>query len=395
MARTALTDDIILRASADPAGLREKLPCYLWDTTQRGFAARVSPEGKITFVFKVVVAKSPIWENLGVFPDITLEKARDKARIFKQAVDDGKYPSKHKLKPIRWKALVTKFEDSHYEGLAKKTVDNYKSVVTLHIKPAFENKMAHMITHLDVKLLYVSMSKKPRQANVVLGLIKKIFDFAEGCDHIEMMTNPVVKLEKLSLRKYEENARDRYITTEEMEKLAKALKTMEKEGWKQFTDIFKVAYIMGGRISEVLGMRWDSIDVEKQIIDWEESKTGEIQKVLTDALFEVISKIDRLDESPFVFPSFSGSESGHVVDLKRPWKRMLELAQVHNLTRHDLRHNFGNEAADMNMCLQQVSVLLGHKNVESSGRYSKHKNPNTINRRANKLSGRLANKLKA
>ena len=390
--RLPLSDDLLKSLAADPGQLNESLPTYIWDTNELGLGVRLLKTGRLTFVYKRTVNKDDIWDRFGPYPKINLAQATELAAKNNLRIEDGRKPRERKLIPKRWGPLVDKFEKEHCKGLKAKTIENYKSLFRSHIRPAFIKKFAHEVTDSDVRDRYFSMSDMPRQANVWLGKVRAIFERAEGWGHIELMSNPVVLLEKQKMKTFVDGVRDRKIEPDEMDRLAVALQEMDEEGWHQFVAIFKTTYFSGARIGEVLSMEWESINLEKEEISWLDTKGGPTKKVLTDALFTVLRGLPRHEGSPYVFPSLDNSESGHVVDIKRPWKKLLEKARVTNLTRHDLRHNFGDEAADQNLCLQAVAALLGQRHATSAERYTK--TSRTANaRNAKKVSNRLSQKL--
>ena len=389
MAVMELTDDIVSSLHLNPAINEKILPQYAWDTTTKGFGVRLLANLSRVFVFKTTLNGKPWWEPLGDWPTIKVEEARKKVQEFKKRIHTGESPSSFRLKPILWGDLLDKFEDLHYAELSEKTVNNYKSVISCHIRERWEKKLAHEITFEDIHSLYKSMKNIPRQANVALMLLEIIFERAEGWTHREYLSNPVVMARKQGLRSYPENVRDRKLSKDELGRLGTALKKMDEDKWKQFANIFRVLFLSGGRLNEILALRWDMIKLDEEIIAWEESKTGKMEKVLTEALFDVIKQIPRFEGSPYVFPSTRNSTSGHVIDIKRPWIKLLELAKIDDFTRHDLRHNYGKATSDDNFCLQITAALLGHKDVRSTGRYSK---PGTESTRkaANKIGRSLS-----
>jgi integrase len=203
-----------------------------------------------------------------------------------------------------------------------------------------------------------------------------------------MGSNPVSMLTKAGYKPFREASRNRPLEDAELSRLGQALVAMEAEGYGQFCDFVRVLYFSGARRGEVLGLSWEWIDEERKVITWPDSKTGETSKPLNDAVFEVLAGIPRFKGVPWVFPS-TESESGHLEDIKRPWKRLLKLSQINDLTRHDLRHNVGNQAADGGENLQTVAALLGHRQTSTSERYSKTRGLAASNRLGATLKRKL------
>jgi integrase len=74
-------------------------------------------------------------------------------------------------------------------------------------------------------------------------------------------------------------------------------------------------------------------------------------------------------EHPYVLPG--DAEGKPIQDLRKFWRRLLKAAGIVNLTRHDLRHAHGNEAAGLGLNMQTTAALLGHHDPHTTARYSK------------------------
>ena len=60
----------------------------------------------------------------------------------------------------------------------------------------------------------------------------------------------------------------------------------------------------------------------------------------------------------YVFPGAGGT--GHVVELKRAWRRLTKAAEITGLRIHDLRHSFASQLVSGGASLPLVGALLGH-----------------------------------
>lgn len=74
--------------------------------------------------------------------------------------------------------------------------------------------------------------------------------------------------------------------------------------------------------------------------------------------------------SPWVFPS-RGS-TGHLVDLKVAWKKLLKRAGLEgsDLRQHDLRRTLGSWQAAAGSSLPIIGKSLGHKSLDATEVYS-------------------------
>ena len=368
-----------LPALAAAAGLT--LPALYWDPVAKGLGVRLNRGGSIAWVMKMRIGGKPHWETLGEWPQVKPKPARAAHDAMKTRLRQGTDPRQDRYTPIFWPDLVDKFEADHLPNLKEKTQENYRSILRLHIRPAFPGKLAQEIVDADVRTFHKALGKtgKTRQANVCLGLLRMIFNRAEAWKHRPLNSNPVDLLRKGNYRPFPEASRQRPLEDDELIRLGLALGEMDAQGYGQFCNFVRVLYFSGARRGEVLGLSWDWINVDRKMISWPDSKTGQTSKPLNDALFEVLANIPRFQDVPWVFPS-GESASGHLEDIKRPWKLMLKLAGIEDLTRHDLRHNVGNQAAELGENLQTVAALLGHKQTATTERYSKAKGLDASNR---------------
>jgi integrase len=188
---------------------------------------------------------------------------------------------------------------------------------------------------------------------------------------------------------------------------------MESSGKESMYPIAAVRLLVftGRRLREILDLEWSQVDLEGRNLLIERHKTdgkvGVLKTPLNDPALEVLQSLPRMTyinkegkevSHPFVLP---GDEPGKPIqDIRKFWGRMVKLAgleqvekesgELTTLRRHDLRHAHGNAAADLDMTLQSVAALLGHKDAHTSARYSK-----TGENRALSASQKVSGSLKA
>lgn len=393
MAKLDLTDKTLKRLHEVMAEAGIEPPVVYWDSATPGLSVRVWKTGAIVWTFKGRVGGRQVMKRLGEWPAMRAEAARAKVLGWRDDIRSGENPIPVRFTPKTWDDVLDKFEGEHLPTLKPKTQESYKSAIRVHLRGAFGDRITvQAITHSDVRDLYMRIGGggKERTANVVLMLLKMIFDRCEYWGFRPVASNPVAHLRKGSFKAFTGgNERERELTDDELERIGAALAQMEAGGYMQFVAFVRVLLFSGARRGEALALRWDRIDEARKTIRWDDTKTGRTKKPLNDALFEVLAGLPRLEDCPWVFPSDS-SESGHLEDIKRPWKRLLELAKVEDLRRHDLRHNLGNVAADEGLNMQTVASLLGHKDTGTTERYSKtHRGLDASNRVTGKIKAKL------
>jgi integrase len=135
------------------------------------------------------------------------------------------------------------------------------------------------------------------------------------------------------------------------------------------------------RQGEILGLRWDWIDFEKNFISIPQSNTKSkkerkipintvLRLLLNERKFATESK-EFVFPSPKVNPKPSRQEKEkHLAWVKRSFKTACKKAGIENLRFHDLRHTAATRLVEAGIPLHAVAKLLGHSTVRVTERYS-------------------------
>ncbi len=160
--------------------------------------------------------------------------------------------------------------------------------------------------------------------------------------------------------------KERVLTTEEERRLLDVCP-------KYLKDAIQLALNTGMRRGEILGLRWDWIDFNENLITLPQTNTKnqEMRKVPVNQLIRKILLERKLlsGGSDFVFPS-EESRTGHIYWLNRSFKRACRLADIEGLRFHDFRHTAATRLVESGIPLHAVAKLLGHSTVKITERYS-------------------------
>ncbi len=140
---------------------------------------------------------------------------------------------------------------------------------------------------------------------------------------------------------------------------------LETESDNNFKDFIHLCLLTGQRKSNVLAMRWADIDFTSRTwtIPGEKMKNGQsLVLALSQSEIDLLEKRRKLGE--WVFPG-SGS-TGHYVEPKRAWHRLLNRAQIENLHIHDLRRSLASFMANAGADVSLIKSALNHKDIQTT-----------------------------
>jgi len=127
------------------------------------------------------------------------------------------------------------------------------------------------------------------------------------------------------------------------------------------------------RRSEILSIRIENIDLEKRVIYVPHAKSGAREQPITGNLVKFLQGYIEAakPEQEWLFPS-DKSRSGHVMNLEKPWKRVVKAAGLDPkvIVRHTLRHTAITHLVQAGVDLPTVQRISGHKTLSMVVRYS-------------------------
>ena len=174
--------------------------------------------------------------------------------------------------------------------------------------------------------------------------------------------NPV---EKIRLPK-NNPPRERRLKPGEYERLMKA--SSETKAW-YLLPIIDFAIETGMRRSEILGMKWEHIGIDKKRVLLPLTKNGSSRWVpLTKKANEILNQVSQTTD--YVFPITD-------VALRQSWERLRNRANLIDFTFHDLRHEAVSRYFEMGLSVPEVALISGHKDVRQLFRYT-HLKPESL-----------------
>jgi integrase len=374
----------------------------VWDTDVRGFGVR-RQQRDASYVLKVRVGTRQRFLTIGRHgAPWTPETARREARKLLGEIAAGRDPADARA-ARKGSPSLSEFAErylSEHVLVSKKprSAAEDRRNLARHILPTFGRRLIIEITSADVAKFQASKSVTPIAANRCLALMSHMFNMAERWGLRPARSNPCEHVAK-----YPERARERMLSPEELARLGSALVTAVSgypsglkrelpfppqfpEDWRAIA-LVKLLIFTGARLSEVLGLRWDQLDLQRGVARLGDSKTGSKTIYLTEPALEVLRAVPRFDNSSFVLP---GDRDGtHYSGVQKAWRRIRALAGLQDVRLHDLRHTHASEAVSAGESLYIVGKILGHTHAATTQRYS-HLAEDPIRDAANRTAARLA-----
>ncbi|MBG7615598.1 tyrosine-type recombinase/integrase [Brevundimonas sp. BAL450] len=342
------------------------------DTLTPGFLLKVTPAGgKVFMLAHTTVQGRRRKPAIGRFGEMTVEQARAVARDWladvRRGADPGGERMQHRRSPTV-EDLCERFMREYSEPRNRpSTIRGNRQRIRGHINPKIGSMKVQDVTRPDIAHLIGAMQATPGAANLLLSLLRKIFNMAEVWGYRPDGSNPCRHVPR-----YPERARTTFITDDEMRRLFAYMNQAEREGLEHpfILLAIRLQFAFAARRSEILGLRWEWIDYDRKRVVWPDSKTGGMSKPLTREAIALFDRAPRLTGSPFVIPA--------IFDPKAPmpehtysggWARILQRAGVRHYGTHAIRHRAATDIANSGVPAKIGMALTAHKTVAMFMRY--------------------------
>jgi integrase len=140
-----------------------------------------------------------------------------------------------------------------------------------------------------------------------------------------------------------------------------------------YHDVFKVGLQLSLRISDLLSLRYDQLDLDSRELTLIESKTGKTKEIrLNNTAIQIIKR--RRNERPkdvWLFQVDSNRSKNRPINRSTVSRVFQDVAITLGLSfnSHSLRKSRGKAMFDANEPLALISKVLNHSSIESTMRY--------------------------
>jgi integrase len=371
--KVALTGNDVVAGLALAAGVQEaKFFDYGHADCVVGFGLRVRHAGSRTWIFQYKYGDKHQRMKLGIWPALSLEKARAKARFYREQVDNGGNPAAARGEDkLRAKETfgreVIRFLARQKLKLKPRSYLEVERHLNRHAKPLHGLMLAGIDRRrISVLLADISDSHGPIAANRVRASLSTFFTWAvrEG-----MLDSNVV----IGTNRTDEVARDRVLSIAELGEIWNGLLADD------YGTIVKLLMLTGQRREEIGSLRWSEIDFDRGMIVFPGSRTKnkrEHEIPMSDAVRDLLQIRDRESARDLVFGAGKGPFSGWSNAKEALEARLLEVRKktMGNSGRpssvwrlHDIRRSVATHMAENGIQPHVIEAVLNHVSGHKAG----------------------------
>lgn len=289
--------------------------------------------------------------------------------------------------------------------LRRSTVANYRRVVTRHLQPRIGALKLVDFKSTHVRQLHVDLAGSglaPASVHEVHRVLRTAMNAAVRDEVIPRSPVAQVRAPRVEPKPVQP------LTVSQAHKLMESLSGQRNEA------LYIVLLSCGLRVGEVLGLRWQDVDlgggaltVTQQLqrragrVEFSSPKSARSRRTITlpdlarDALrrHRVRQREEQLaadywEEHGLVFPSSNG-RPGDSSNLNRDWRKVRDPLGLSHVRLHDLRHAAASFALAGGVQLRAVAELLGHSDTRLTADTYSHVLDAVRNDTAARISGVL------
>jgi integrase len=374
------------------------------DSIVPGLGVRVLDSGRRTFVLvtRYPGSKNPTRRALGEYGELTLEKARDKARGWLELIRKGVDPKEHEE---RQRLAEQRKRANSFAAIAEEFIRyihrqklRTADVMERNLRATFIKRWASRpiteITSHDVgRVIREAVDRgSTYQAFHDFALIRRMFNWAIGTDEYGLETNPCDRLNTKDAIG-ERFSRDRVLSDVELRALWRATDRLPYP----YGALYRMLAWTGLRLGEVCGAHWSEFDLERR--EWT-IPAERMKKVkggakpfmvpLTDAMVKVLESLPRFTSGDFLFSHNSGKvplRSDLFSDPKERLDRIMreELRKLAgeagkdpkrvtlpDFVNHDIRRTVRTHLSALKIGEEVREAVLAHVRPGIKGTYDKH-----------------------
>jgi integrase len=371
--KIALTSNEVVAALTLPAGVRE---LKFFDHGHRdcvvGFGLRIRDTGSRVWVFQYKYGDKHNRMKLGTWPALSLEKARGKARKYREDVDDGGNPAAKRAESRQrstetFGRIAARYLERRKPAMKPRSYTEVERYLNKHAKPLHGLLLGGIDRRRVAGLLSeIGDGSGVVAANRVRASLSALFAWAirEGI----LDANVVI-----GTNRSDEAERDRVLSEAELREISAALLDDD------YGAIVRLLMLTGQRREELGGLRWSEIDFDRGVIVFPAARTKnkrEHEIPMSNPVREILESRDHKEGRDLVFGKGKGPFAGwsnakETLDARLLIARkaiLCEKAKVLADWRlHDIRRTVATRMNDLGVQPHVVEAVLNHISGSKAG----------------------------
>ena len=341
-----------------------------WDDQFNGLGLRTTANGVKSFIVNYRNTESRQRRaTLGKFPALSATAARSRAQELLAKVHLGQDPLEQKQArrgELSFGHLVDLFASRHLPS--KKRGWEVELYLRRDASPwlGANTKVTDIRRRDVIALLQEKASTSPVAANRLLEAIRRAFNWAIEQDLIE--TNPCVMVKRPTVEK----SRDRVLSEAEIRTVWAKLPETSRMS-EAVRCALRLILITAQRPGEIIGMRWDELDLDEGWWEMprEKTKADRAHRVpLTSLALAELEKRPQGDQ--WVFPSLR-HEPIKVLALSHAVRHNRAHWGIAHWTPHDLRRTTASHMAALGISRFLIARILNHADREITAVYDRYR----------------------
>jgi len=267
------------------------------------------------------------------------------------------YEGRLDLQALHGKTFFRDFAES-YLRKSKTYKRSYKreEIIVKHLVDFFGDKPLGKIKTSDIEEYRINRLNSVTQSSVNRETIVLRHMFNTAINLGKLMQSPMRNIKQYKIQEHS----IRVLTKEEETMLLAA-------SCEHLKPIIITALNTGMRLGEILDLRWDNIDMDKDIITLTHTKNNRIRYIpINNRLKETLKYVIKVGSDKV----FCDNNGRPMESIKTAFKNAVRRAGIKHIRFHDLRHTFATRLIEKNINIVTVKDLLGHADIKTTMRYS-------------------------